>query len=149
MLVDPFFEVGKVRLRVSQIKIENIHIPDGISSIEYESLGEIVIKKAEKTGITQHYTVKDDLSRALKEIIERQSEAATHVKSEIELELLSAKQRRRVIYKDNVAINSFIALRLAFRIRTNAKVHEFMLTQGIGHHRKLGFGMLSIKNKRV
>lgn len=145
MAVDPFFYMGKVRLRVSQIKVEDFHIADGISSIQYETLGEIVIKKGEKTGITHHIDSNDDIAKAIKEIIERQSKAATGISEEIDVESVSSIQKKRAIYKDGLLVNSFIALRSSFKVKADARVHEFLLTQGIGHHRKMGFGMLSVK----
>ena len=60
---------------------------------------------------------------------------------------ISAVQKKRAIYKDGTLINSFIALRLSFEVKADAMVHEFLLTQGLGHHRKMGFGMLSIKKR--
>jgi len=145
MVMEPFLYLGTVRLRVSQIKVENFHIDDGVSSVDYESLGEVVIKKGERTGKTYHVGVNDDVARVIKETIERQSKAATGYSGEIEVQVVSSVQKKRAIYKDNTLINSFIALRLSLKVEADARVHEFLLTQGIGHHRKMGFGMLSVK----
>jgi CRISPR-associated endoribonuclease Cas6 len=145
MVMEPFIYLGNVRLRVSQIKVENFHIADGISSIDYESLGEVVIKKGDKTGKTDHVGVNDDVAKAIKETIVRQSKAATGYLGEIDVEVVSAVQKKRAVYKDGNLINSFIALRLSFKVKADARVHEFLLTQGLGHHRKMGFGMLSVK----
>ncbi len=145
MVIDPLLDLNGVKLRVSQIKVENIRIEDGISTLNYETLGEIVIKKGDKNGVTHHVTVDDDLSEALKQTIEIQAGAATGTSTEVFVEVLSAKQRKRAIYKDDKLINSFIALRLSFSLRADARIHEFLLTQGLGHHRKMGFGMLSTR----
>jgi CRISPR-associated endoribonuclease Cas6 len=147
MVIDRFLYLGNVRLLVSQIKVEDFHIPDGISSIDYETLGEIVIKKGEKTGITHHIDANDDIAKAIKETIERQSKAATGISGEIDVEVVSSVQKKRAIYKNSTLVNSFTALRLSFKVKADARVHEFLLTQGIGHHRKMGFGMLSVKRR--
>lgn len=147
MIIDPFLYLGNVRLRVSQIKVEDFHIAGGISSIDYESLGEVVIKKGDKTGKTYHVSANDDVANAIKETIVRQCKAATGYLGEIEVEVVSAVQKKRAIYKDGILINSFIALRLSFKVKADAMVHEFLLTQGLGHHRKMGFGMLSVKKR--
>ncbi len=148
MVMDPFLSLSNVKLRVSQIKVEDIHIADGISTIDYESLGEVVIKKGERTGKTYHVSPDDDVAKAIRDTILRQSEAAIGHPGEIDVEVDSAVQKKRAIYKDGSLINSFIALRLSFRVKADAKVHEFLLTQGLGHHRKMGFGMLSVKKRR-
>ncbi|MHB8361865.1 MAG: CRISPR-associated endoribonuclease Cas6, partial [Thermoplasmataceae archaeon] len=148
LFVNPWINVGGVDILVTEIKPETIEIDNGFSTIFYETLGEVVIKTGEREGQTRHVSIDDDINKCVKDEITKQFKAATGIDEIIDLEILSSKQRQRAVIKNGSVINTFITLKLSFKLSADHKVHEFILTQGFGHHRKLGFGLVSPINKR-
>jgi CRISPR-associated endoribonuclease Cas6 len=150
LFVNPLVRIGNVSILASEIRDDIIEINEGFSTIYYETLGEVVIKKEDRTGTTKHLTLNDDINKGVHDEISKQFKGAYNSDATIGLEIVSAKQKQKAVIKDGKKINSFIALRLTFKLSADCKVHEFLLTQGFGHRRKLGFGMVSpIKKNEV
>lgn len=144
-LMSPIFSLGQCKLRVSSVQNEYIELNDGKSTLNLETLGEVVIKKKDRTSETLHVGEDDDIESYLKDTIFRQYYAFSGIQSEFVLNVTYSKQKKKAIIKDDGRINSFKALRLKFTITAEKGLHEFLLTQGIGHHRKMGFGMLGLQ----
>jgi CRISPR-associated endoribonuclease Cas6 len=144
LIMKPKLLLSNCEIYVNSVKEIVPHIPDGISSLTYETLGEIVIKKKSDDNKTIHVGIDDDVENSLQEIITRQFSAFTRREQTLEVTVTDRKQKKKAIVKDGKVSNSFIALRLKFNLIASQEVHAFVLTQGIGHHRKMGFGMVGI-----
>lgn len=144
-LLSPFFNLGQCKLRVSRVINDRIELNEGRSTLNLETLGEIVIKKKDRTSETLHVGEDDDIEGYLKDTILRQYYAYSGTQSELDLTVTYSKQKKKAIIKDDGRINSFKALRLKFTLTAEKELHVFLLTQGIGHHRKMGFGMIGIQ----
>jgi CRISPR-associated endoribonuclease Cas6 len=147
LIMNPKLLLSNCEIYVNSVREITPLIPDGISSLNYETLGEIVIKKLSDNNRTIHLGVDDDIENGLLEIIERQFSSFTGREENLEITVTDKKQKKKAIVKDGNVSNSFIALRLKFSLKSSRDVHEFVLTQGIGHHRKMGFGMVGIRKE--
>lgn len=145
LLLDPILLLDNCRLKVTRVEMETIVLPNSVSESHIVSLGEIVMKKPERDGKTEHVGADDDVESYLKNIILKQYMAYSGKSVPVDVKIDFIKQKKKAIIKDNGVSNSFLALRLKFSIKTDPDVMKFMLTQGIGHHRKLGFGMVRIE----
>ena len=144
LLLDPNIRLYTSHMKAVSVIKDDIKLPDHTSEINLETLGEVVIKKSERDGRTLHIGADDDVEGNLRNIIMRQFSAFSGGSPNIGVKILSVKQKKKAIVKDSGVSNSFLALRLRFQLRADPEVHEFILTQGIGHHRKMGFGMMGI-----
>lgn len=147
ILMNPKILLYGSEIVVNSVREINLSIPDGISSLLYETLGEIVIKKDNADNKTSHVGTSDNLKEHLKEIIERQFAAFSGRSPDINLTVNDSKQKKKAIVKNGKVSNSFVALRLRFTLLADEEVHEFVLTQGIGHHRKMGFGTVGLRTE--
>lgn len=147
-LMSPIFNLGQCRLRVSSVQSEHIDLKEGKSTLNLETLGEVVIKKKDRNSETLHVGEDDNIEEYLRDIIFRQYYAFSGVQSEFDLNVTYSKQKKKAIIKDDGRINSFKALRLKFTLNAEKELHEFLLTQGIGHHRKMGFGMIGLQRAK-
>ena len=145
IVLNPKLELFDRTMYISSMKKIKLVLPEGISSMKYESLGEIVIKKGNEEGITNHVGVADNLKESLEEIIKEQFYAVSKEEVNPEITILDSRQKKKAIIKNNKVSNSFLALRLRFDLKANEAVHRFVLTQGIGHHRKMGFGLIGVR----
>lgn len=145
LLLDPILTIGGCKLKVIGTEMEDFVLSDGVSNVKLESLGELVIKKPGRDGKTEHVGANDDVSGSISEIIQKQFGAFSGRKEEVTIRLTSVKQKKKAIVKEGKVANSFLALRVNFSLKGSADLISFVLTQGIGHHRKLGFGMVRPK----
>lgn len=145
LLIDPFLTIGGCKLKVTRTEMEHIILPGQNANVKLETLGEIVIKKPSRDGKTLHVGADDDVPMNLKDIIERQYSAYSGKKEEVNINIEYVKQKKKAIVKNDEVTNSFLALRLRFSMVASPDLIEFVLTQGIGHHRKMGFGMVRLK----
>ena len=134
---------------VNYVREINFELKSGKNKISYESLGEIVIKKESENGKTLHVTEKDDVKSDLENIIKKQYLAYSGREPVLNIDEVGIIRKKKSIVKNGIVSNSFIALRLKFNLEADEDVHSFILTQGIGHHRKMGFGMVGIRNGEI
>lgn len=143
-LFNPKIALFNSKIIANSVRLLRPQIPDGVTIFPYETLGEIVIKKGGEDGGTYHVGANDDIAANLEGIIRKQYSAFSHQQSLIKVNITQFKQKKKAIVKNGVISNSFIALRLRFNLEADGSVHAFLLTQGIGHHRKMGFGTVEI-----
>lgn len=145
LLIDPLLNIGGCRLKVTGTEMEDLSLPDKTHNVKLESIGELVIKKPGAEGRTEHVSVNDDVPGSIADVIERQYGAFSGKKERVPIVLTYVKQKKKAIVKDRKVVNSFLALRVEFSMKASPELIEFVLTQGIGHHRKLGFGMVRLR----
>jgi CRISPR-associated endoribonuclease Cas6 len=148
LLLSPYVSLFNARILVNSVRDDKITLEDGVTNLQYETLGEAVIKKDEKFGKTLHVGANDNIESSLENTIKRQYTAFRGEDPSLFVKLISVKQKKKAILKTGTISNSFIALRLRFSVQANERVHAFLLTQGIGHHRKMGFGTVGIYKER-
>jgi CRISPR-associated endoribonuclease Cas6 len=144
ILMNPKLLLSGSELYVNSVKEIRLSIPDNVSTLRYETLGEIVIKKGSENNKTVHVGITDNVKQMLEEIIIKQYSAFSGYAPTIEVSITDSKQKKKAIVKDGKISNSFIACRFRFTLKADEEVHRFILTQGIGHHRKMGFGTVGI-----
>ncbi len=146
-LLSPTFNLFDAKIIVSSVKPVNLVLNDGIMNLTYETLGEIVIKKGEKSGKTLHVGIEDNIEEHLKNTIQNQYSSFSGLHKDLSLKVIGSKQKKKAIIKNGTISNSFIALRIRFTLKAESEIHLFLLTQGVGHHRKLGFGVVEISRE--
>ncbi len=148
-LMKPKFPLFDSLIIVNSVKQDNIKLENGTTKLSYESLGEIVIKKGNENGRTVHVGEGDDIELNVENIIKKQFSAFSGHDPELKVRIMDFKQKKKSIVKNGIALNSFRTLRLRFELEADEQVHYFLLTQGIGHHRKMGFGLVGIAKQRM